>query len=100
MTEQVARPKPVMRPYSIYLPEEYIIKIKEYAKERKAASIVRDALIAALEGGGEWNAGYNKGLRDAIKLINECREIDVIAIRGKYLSDLLSDQLRQIMVSE
>lgn len=98
MTESVARPKQVMRPYSIYLPEEYIAKIKEYAKDRKAAAIVRDAIVSALEGGSEYDSGYNKGLRDAIKIINECKEIEVIAIRGKYLSDLLNDQLRQIMV--
>ena len=33
----------VMRPYSVYLPEEYIVRIKELAKERKAAALVRDA---------------------------------------------------------
>lgn len=90
--------KQVMRPYSIYLPEEYIEKIKEHAKERKAASLVRDALIAALDGGDDWNAGYNKGLRDAIGVVNDCKEIEVIAIRGKYLSDVINDQLRQLMV--
>ena len=90
--------KQVMRPYSIYLPEEYIARIKEHAKDRKAAAIVRDAIIMALEGNSEHDAGYNKGLRDAIKIISECKEIEVIAIRGKYLSDLLNDQIRQIMV--
>ena len=89
-----------MRPYSIYLPEEYIERIKEHAKDRKAAAIVRDAIIMALEGNGAYNSGYNKGLRDAIKVVNDCKEIEVIAIRGKYLSDLLADQLRQIMVQE
>lgn len=91
--------KQVMRPYSLYLPEEYITKIKEFAKERKASELIRDAIGAALDGNSEFDSGYNKGLRDAIKAINDCKEIDVIAIRGKYLSDLLADQLRQIMVS-
>lgn len=91
--------KPVMRPYSLYLPEEYIAKIKELAKERKASELVRDAIVTALDGNNEYDSGYNKGLRDAIKVINDCKEIEVIAIRGKYLSDLLADQLRQIMVS-
>ena len=87
-----------MRPYSIYLPEEYIERIKEHAKDRKAAALVRDAIVMALDGGKEFDSGYNKGLRDAIQVINNCKEIEVIAIRGKYLSDLLNDQIRQIMV--
>lgn len=95
---EIKTQKQVMRPYSIYLPEDYIEKIKEYAKDRKAAAIVRDAIVMALDGSNEFNSGYNKGLRDAIKIINDCKEIEVIAIRGKYLSDLLNDQIRQIMV--
>lgn len=90
--------KQVMRPYSLYLPEEYIARIKELAKERKASEVIRDAIVAAIDGSNEYDSGYNKGLRDAIKVISDCKEIEVIAIRGKYLSDLLADQLRQIMV--
>lgn len=90
--------KQVMRPYSLYLPEDYITKIKELAKERKASEIVRDAIVAALDGNNEHDSGYNKGLRDAIKVISNCKEAYETAIRGVPISDLLSDQLRQIMV--
>ena len=90
--------KQVMRPYSLYLPEEYIAKIKELAKERKASEVVRDAIIAALEGSSDYDAGYNKGIRDAIKIVGNCKEACETAIRGTPISDLLADQLRQIMV--
>ena len=90
--------KQVMRPYSLYLPEDYINKIKKLAKERKASEIVRDAIVAALDGNNEHDSGYNKGLRDAIKVIGNCKEAYETAIRGVPISDLLADQLRQIMV--
>jgi hypothetical protein len=72
---------------------EYYDKIKHLAKERKASSMVRDAIVMALDGNDEFKSGYNKGVRDAIKIVDACKDIEMIAIRGKYLSDLLAEQL-------
>lgn len=83
-------------PYSVYLPLEYHEKIKELAKERKASSTVRDAICMILDGDDSYQAGYNKAIKDAIKVIKGCKEIEVIAIRGKYLDNLLSEQLLQL----
>ena len=83
----------VMRPYSVYLPEEYIVRIKELAKERKAAALVRDAIMMALDGGDSFKAGYNKALRDVVGLVDNISEIKVIAINGKYLADIMADQI-------
>ena len=82
-----------LMPYSVYLPMEYYDKIKHLAKERKASSMVRDAIVMALDGNDEFKSGYNKGVRDAIKIVDACKDIEMIAIRGKYLSDLLAEQL-------
>ena len=90
----------VMRPYSVYLPEEYIAKIKEHAKDRKAAALVRDAIITALSGDDNYTAGYNKALRDAAKLVDNCKEIEVIAIHGKYLADILMDQIKELEIKK
>ena len=84
-------------PYSVYLPIEYHEKIKELAKERKASSTVRDAICMILDGDDSFKAGYNKAIRDAIKQIDACKDIEHIAVRGKYLNDLLADQLRQLV---
>ena len=92
--------KQVMKPYSIYLPEEYINRIKEHAKDRKAASLVRDAIITALDGDDNFTAGYNKALRDAAKLVDDCKEIEVIAIRGKYLADILIGQIKELEIKK
>jgi Arc/MetJ-type ribon-helix-helix transcriptional regulator len=85
--------KKKMYPYSVYLPQEYYEKIRDLAKERKASSLVRDAIMMALEGDNAYKAAYNQGLRDAIKAIDSCKEIEVIAIRGKYLADVLAEQI-------
>ena len=41
---------------------------------------------------------YRRLYNQAFNYFNDCKEIEVIAIRGKYLSDLLNDQIPQIMV--
>lgn len=92
--------KQVMRPYSLYLPEEYIQKIKDLAKDRKASALVRDAILMALDGDDNFTAGYNKALRDATKLVDECKEIEVIAIRGKYLADILIGQFKELEIKK
>jgi hypothetical protein len=80
-------------PYSVYLPVEYHAKIKELAKQRLASSMVRDAICMIVDGNDTYAAGYNKALADAIKVIDSCKDI---AVRGKYLSDTLADQLKML----
>jgi hypothetical protein len=84
-------------PYSVYLPVEYHEKIKELAKQRKASSTVRDAICMILDGNDAYNSGYAKGLKDAIKVIDSTKEIEHIAVHGKYLNDLLADQIKQLV---
>jgi len=86
----------IMQPYSVYLPVEYIARLKELAKGRKAAALVRDAVIMMLDGDEQFTAGYNKALKDVVGVVDSCKEIEVIAIRGKYLADVLSEQINQL----
>lgn len=83
-------------PYSVYLPVEYHEKIKELAKQRKASSTVRDAICMIIDGDDKFSAGYNKALKDVVKVIDACKEIEHIAVRGKYLNDVLADQIKQL----
>jgi predicted DNA-binding protein len=82
-----------MRPYSLYLPDELIAQLKERAKERKSAAFVREAIEMALFNGDVYQSGYNAALRDAAKLVDGCKEIEVIAINGRYLADILMEQI-------
>jgi bisphosphoglycerate-independent phosphoglycerate mutase (AlkP superfamily) len=83
-------------PYSVYLPVEYHDKIKELAKQRKASSMVRDAICMIVDGDDTFKSGYNKALKDCVKEIDACKEIEHIAVRGKYLADLLADQIKEL----
>ena len=83
-------------PYSVYLPVEYHEKIKELAKERKASSTVRDAICMILDGDDSYKAGYNKAIKDVTRVIRSCKEIEIVAVRGKYLDVLLVEQIEQL----
>lgn len=85
-----------MIPYSVYLPAKYHEKIRELAKERKASSTVRDAIQMILDGDDSYSAGYRKAISECIKVIDACKEIEHIAIKGRYLSEVLIDQLQQL----
>ena len=81
-------------PYSVYLPVEYHDKIKVLAAQRKASAMVRDAICMILDGDDAFKAGYNKALKDCIRQIDEVKEIEHIAVRNKYLNDLLSAKIK------
>jgi metal-responsive CopG/Arc/MetJ family transcriptional regulator len=83
-------------PYSVYLPKEHVDKIKELAKQRKASELIRDAIINMIEHKDMFKSGYNKGLKDAADAIYECKEAQMIAIEGKDLGVILSDQIKNL----
>jgi len=83
-----------MRPYSLYLPEELIKQLKERAKDRKSAAFVRTAIEMALSKGDAYQSGYQTALRDAANIVDKCKEIEVIAINGRYLADILIEQIK------
>jgi hypothetical protein len=80
-------------PYSVYLPVEQFEKLKAAAKDRKAASIVRDAISMMLDGSSLFTSGYNKGIKDAAKVVYECEEAQMIAIKGKDLGAILAEKI-------
>jgi len=81
-------------PYSVYLPPEYHAKIKDLAKRRMASSMVRDAICMLVDGDDTFKAGYNKALKDVVKEIDAIKEIENIAVKGKYLNDIMADQIK------
>ena len=83
-------------PYSIYLPADYIEKLKVLAKERKASSMIRDAITMMLDGDSQYQSGYKKGINDAIAIIDKNKECEMIAVKGRILNDILIDQLKAL----
>ena len=80
-------------PYSVYIPVEHYKKLKEAAKNRKASVLIRDAIALIVDGQDLHTSGYNKGIKDAAKVIYECEEAQMIAIKGKDLGMILAEKI-------
>ena len=83
-------------PYSVYLPVEHYNKLREAAQERKASSLIRDAIQMLLDGGDVFSAGYKKGIRDAAKVVYDCPEAQLVAVRGRDIGVYLSEQIEKL----
>jgi hypothetical protein len=87
-------------PYSVHLPEDVYLKLKEAAGNRKASALVRDAITLIVEGDDEFNGGYNKGVRDCIRLIQQNELCKAIGYYEDTLAKILSDQLEELVVNQ
>ena len=83
----------LLKPYSIYLPQSLINKLKKLSKSRRASAFIRDALLTAFDNGDEFTSGYNKGLRDAAKVVKDTKEAASLLIGNDRLSDILIEQI-------
>jgi len=83
-------------PYSVYLPEEYHEKLREAAKERKASVLIRNAIGMLVDGTDVYSTGYNAGIKDAAKVIYDCEEAQMIAVKGKDLGVVLSERIQEL----
>ena len=83
-------------PYSVYVPPDLYRKLKAAAKKRKAAAMVRDAMRMIVDGSDAYTAGYNKGLKDAAKVVYDNQEAQMIAVRGKDLGSILTEQIEML----
>jgi hypothetical protein len=87
-------------PYSVYLPIDLYEKIKGLAKDRKASVLIRDAVAMMLSGHDLYNSGYNKGLQDAAKIIYDCEEAQMIAVKGKDLGTILAEKIDTLEIKK
>jgi hypothetical protein len=85
-------------PYSVYLPEEHVIKLRELAKDRKASELIRDAVVTMLDGNDQFKSGYNKGLKDAAKVVFDSSDARMIAIKKRDLGDILAEQIENLEI--
>jgi hypothetical protein len=80
-------------PYSVHLRRDIHAKLKAAAGDRKAASIVRDAITSHIEGGSLYDSGYKAGLLDAIAIINKNHSANNVAVGGETIAEMLVEQL-------
>ena len=87
-----------LSPYSVYIPDDLYQKLKLLAKERKASMLIRDAISMALDGNDAYTSGYNKAIKDAAKVVYDNSEAQMIAIKGKDLGSILTEQIESLEI--
>jgi metal-responsive CopG/Arc/MetJ family transcriptional regulator len=87
-------------PYSVYIPANLYKKLKLLAKERKASELIRDAISMALDGNDAYTSGYNKAIKDAAKVVYDNSEAQMIAIKGKDLGSILTEQIELLEIKK
>jgi len=85
-------------PYSVHLRREVYDKLKLAAGQRKASALVRDAITMIVEGDDEFNGGYNKGIRDAMNLVENDLIASRLSIDDTTVSIHLCNQLEAMIV--
>jgi hypothetical protein len=87
-------------PYSVHLKREVYDKLKLAAGQRKASALVRDAITMIVEGDDEFNGGYNKGIRDAMSLVESDLIASRLSIDDTTVSIHLCNQLEGMIVNQ
>jgi hypothetical protein len=83
--------------YSVFIPEEHYKKLKEAARSRGAAALVRDGLSIILDNKEVFDAGYEKGIKDAAQVVYECPEAQLVAVKGRDIGVYLSEQIEMLI---
>lgn len=83
-------------PYSVYLSQEHHKKLKQAAKKRQASSLIREAIEMILNDGDTYKAGYNQAIKDASKVVYDCPEAQMVAVKGKDVGAILSEQIKEL----
>jgi hypothetical protein len=53
-----------------------------------------------LEGNDAYTSGYNKAVKDAAQLIYDCPEAQYIAIKGRDLGSILTEQIESLEIKK
>jgi len=85
-------------PYSVHLREDIYKKLKSAAGERKASSLVRDAITMIIEGDDEFNSGYNKAIKDCISIIRKNQEANLVAVDGDSIAEILVEKISNLAI--
>ena len=85
-------------PYSVYLPVDIHAKLKLAAKNRKASGLVRDAITMLLNGNDHFVSGYNKAIKDAARVVYDCKEAQMVAVNKRDLGAILTDRIENLEI--
>ena len=87
-------------PYSVHLREDIYLKLKEFAKDRKATALVRDAITMIVEGDDAFSGGYNKAVRDIMAVIDQDQWCKAIGVDQVTIAEHLNKTLEQMILPQ
>jgi hypothetical protein len=87
-------------PYSVHLREDIYLKLKEFAKDRKATALVRNAITMIVEGDDAFNGGYNKAVRDIMAVIEQDQWCKAIGVDQVTIAEHLNKTLEQMILPQ
>lgn len=87
-------------PYSVHLPEHLYNQIRLAAAERKASSIIRDALDAYFKNQNSMEAGRQQGILECIRVIENDPLLKHWAFDNRPLSEMISTKLNKLLPKE
>ncbi len=87
-------------PYSVHLREDIYLKLKEFAKDRKATALVRNAITMIVEGDDAFNGGYNKAVRDIMAVIDQDQWCKAIGVDQVTITEHLNKILEQMILPQ
>lgn len=87
-------------PYSVHLPETIYYQLKAAARDRKASSLVRDAITMIVQGDTPFNAGYARAIKDVTALIKKNQVAKTIGVNGTSLASLLIADINDLKTSK
>ena len=87
-------------PYSVHLREDIYLNLKEFAKDRKATALVRDAITMIVEGDDAFNGGYNKAVRDIMAVIEQDQWCKAIGVDQVTIAEHLNKTLEQMILPQ
>ena len=83
-----------MIPYSVYLREDQVAKLRAMAGNRKASDLIRTALDTIDERGNDFNSGMRVGIVAAIEVVRNSKHGQIRFPNGKTISDMIVDDLQ------
>jgi hypothetical protein len=49
-----------------------------------------------LDGSKPYRAGYNQAIRDSVKVVGKIPYFDLIAVKGRYIDNMVIEQLEML----
>jgi len=84
-------------PYSVHLPEHIFVALKQAAGDRKAASLVREAITMFIENEDAYKRGYTTAIRDVMDKVASNKIANSIAIDSNVVSDVLVKEISSLI---